>query len=647
MSTLLRISLLFLVSCFAIIPAQAQQKKKSAKSSPAEASSKGSNLPSGKRIVFLGDSITAAGTYIDYLETIILAETDRRYEFLDLGLSSETVSGLSEPNHANGQFPRPYLHERLTRVLDKTKPDMVFACYGMNCGIYYPFSEERFDKFAEGIEKLREEVIKRGAKITHLTPPIFDPVPIKEKTLPAGLKAYEKPFEGYNRVLDTYSDRLIYQSKNMGWRVFDVHGPMKAALEAGRKTDPKFTFAKDGVHPGPEGHWIMTKAILDGWKIKHDYKLEDFTAPDGRLAALYKLVAARQAILKAAWLSECGHKRPGVKPGLPIAEAQAKAAEITTQIDAMLKLGKPAFVGKTEVKPAVPMAVGVATPGSTPKALPLPPTTPPATATKPQAPAPSPAASTPPATGLEPFPGKVSVWNGFERHDFDWKGKVATLILPKEAAPGKPWVWHGEFFGHKPDPDIALLGKGFHVVYLKLSDTLGCPSTVATWTEFYKYLVKDHQLGKKPALVGLSRGGLYCYNWAIANPDKVSCIYGDAPVCDFKSWPGGKGKGKGDPKNWALVLQLWGFKSEEEALAAKVNPVDNLAPLAKRKIPLLHVFGDADDVVPADENTLLLAERYRKLGGPIELIAKAGVGHHPHGLQDSSPIVNFIVRNTR
>jgi pimeloyl-ACP methyl ester carboxylesterase len=208
-------------------------------------------------------------------------------------------------------------------------------------------------------------------------------------------------------------------------------------------------------------------------------------------------------------------------------------------------------------------------------------------------------------------------------------------------------VWHGEFFCHKPDPDIALLGKGFHIVYLRLSDTLGCPSTVATWNEFYAHLTKDYKFSRKPALVGLSRGGLYCYNWAIANPDKVSCIYADAPVCDFKSWPGGKGKGKGDPKNWALVLQLWGFKSEEEALAAKVNPVDNLEPLAKRKVPLLHVFGDADDVVPPEENTLLLASRYRDLGGPIELIAKAGCGHHPHGLQDSTPIVNFILRNSK
>ncbi len=146
--------------------------------------------------------------------------------------------------------------------------------------------------------------------------------------------------------------------------------------------------------------------------------------------------------------------------------------------------------------------------------------------------------------------------------------------------------------------------------------------------------------------MGLSRGGLYCYNWAEANPDKVACIYGDAPVCDFKSWPGGKGKGKGSSRDWKLVLERYGFPDDAAALAYQKNPVDNLKPLADAHVPLLHVYGDADDVVPWDENTGLIAERYRKLGGQITLIAKPGVGHHPHGLDDCTPIVRFIAEHS-
>ena len=111
--------------------------------------------------------------------------------------------------------------------------------------------------------------------------------------------------------------------------------------------------------------------------------------------------------------------------------------------------------------------------------------------------------------------------------------------------------------------------------------------------------------------------------------------------------PGGNGKGKGDPTNWGFVLKLWGFKDEAEALAYKGNPVDSLAPLAQNHVPLLHVFGDADDVVPWDENTGLIETRYKALGGSITLIRKPGVGHHPHGLDDSTPIVEFIAKNAK
>jgi len=245
----------------------------------------------------------------------------------------------------------------------------------------------------------------------------------------------------------------------------------------------------------------------------------------------------------------------------------------------------------------------------------------------------------------ESFAGRKSNWNGFDRYDFEVAGKPVLVVAPKSPAPGRPWVWHGEFFGHRPAPDIALLGKGFHIVYMQVPNMLGCPAAVDYWNKFYAELTGRYGFSRKVALVGLSRGGLYCYNWAIANPDKVACIYGDAPVCDFKSWPGGKGTGPGSSKDWQLVLEQYGFKNEAEALAYPNNPVDQLKPLAAAKVPLLHVFGDADEVVPWEENTGLLAERYKELGGEITLIRKPGVKHHPHGLDDSTPIVAFIEKH--
>ena len=127
-----------------------------------------SPLKDVKKIVFLGDSITHAGQYIVDLETYLRIKNPKlECEFLNLGLPSETVSGLSEPGHAGGTFPRPDLKERLDRVLAELKPDLVVACYGMNDGIYYPFDEERFQKYQEGMRFLRSHCEAAGAKVLH------------------------------------------------------------------------------------------------------------------------------------------------------------------------------------------------------------------------------------------------------------------------------------------------------------------------------------------------------------------------------------------------------------------------------------------------------------------------------------------------
>ncbi len=250
-------------------------------------------------------------------------------------------------------------------------------------------------------------------------------------------------------------------------------------------------------------------------------------------------------------------------------------------------------------------------------------------------------------TATHSFDGKESDWHGFKSVEITVNDKPVTIVMPEKVARADkhPWVWHGEFFGHRPQPDIELLKRGFHIVYTRAPDLLGCPDSVAHWNKVYTELTSKHNFAPKVALVGLSRGGLYCYNWAASNPQSVACIYGDAPVCDLKSWPGGKGKGKGSPRDWDLAKKVYHFANDEEAVAYKLNPIDTLAGLAKHKVELLHVYGDADDVVPWEENTGLIASRYRDLGGEIQLIAKPGVGHHPHGLEDSTPIVEFIERN--
>ena len=249
-----------------------------------------------------------------------------------------------------------------------------------------------------------------------------------------------------------------------------------------------------------------------------------------------------------------------------------------------------------------------------------------------------------PVTASE-FPGRKSQWNGYDRYDFETAGRKCLVVTPKKAAEGKPWIWRARFFGHQPQADLQLLERGFHLVYCDVANLFGSPSAVKHWNAFYSYLTKEHGFASKAALEGMSRGGLIIYNWAAANPDKVACIYGDAPVCDFKSWPGGKGNGKGSPAAWRDCLKAYGL-TEAEALKYAKNPIDNLQPLATAKVPLLHVVGEADVVVPVEENTAMIQQRYLKLGGAIRVIGKKGVGHHPHSLKDPSTIVQFVLRHT-
>ena len=291
-------------------------------------------LPGVKRIVFLGDSITNSGQYVDIFEAFLFTQfPERQFEVINVGLSSETVSGLSEEGHAGGAFPRPDLHERLGRVLEKARPELIFACYGMNDGIYKPYAEDRAQKFQDGMRRLREKAAAAGAQVIHLTPPVFDSVPISGRVAPAGQESADAPFEGYDGVLGRYSAWLLEQRAS-GWRVIDIHGPMKAAIAKQREKDISFTFAKDGVHANAAAHALMAAVLIEGLDPAGAAKFRAWQTAEPKFSAYLDLVRKRGRILSDAWLAYIGHTRPGMGKGLPPAEAKAKAAELEAQIRA-------------------------------------------------------------------------------------------------------------------------------------------------------------------------------------------------------------------------------------------------------------------------------------------------------------------------
>lgn len=228
--------------------------------------------------------------------------------------------------------------------------------------------------------------------------------------------------------------------------------------------------------------------------------------------------------------------------------------------------------------------------------------------------------------------------------EFSFQGHHARIVFPTTPHENRYWVWRARFWGHEPQVDQALLERGFHVVYVDVADLFGNEEAVAIWNAFYAFCRAEYQLNPRVVLEGMSRGGLILYNWAAQNTDKVFSIYADAPVCDIKSWPGGLYEGTGSPAAWQLCLAAYGLDTLS-LKAFRGIPIYTCINVAKAGIPVLHVYGEADTVVPYSENTALLAEQFRQAGGVIELIGKAGVGHHPHSLADPKPIVDFILKN--
>ena len=239
-----------------------------------------SPLDNARRVVFLGDSNTYAGTFIAYLDVHLRCRhPDRHVELINLGLPSETVSGLSEPDHP---YPRPTVHDRLAAALAKAKPDVVVAGYGMNDGIYYPFDEGRSRKFQDGYRRLIADCEKAGAKVVLLTPAPFDPTPLLGKTRPAGAEKYSwlRPFEGYDDVLARNSEWLR-GLRGRSYPVVDAHAAIARHLTRMRKVEPGYRVSADGIHPDANGHLVIFRELAAALGVSADGPAAAIDAPAG------------------------------------------------------------------------------------------------------------------------------------------------------------------------------------------------------------------------------------------------------------------------------------------------------------------------------------------------------------------------------
>lgn len=531
-----------------------------------------------QRFIFLGDSITEDGRFISYIRLYFqryLPQYDA--EFVNFGLSSETVSGLSEPSHP---FPRPCIHERIDRILKElTREDVVLFCYGMNDGIYYPFSDERFAAYRNGIEALASRLKQTGCRVLAVTPPPFDAASCRwgfagEAEMDQGMPG---AYRGYDEVLARYADYIKIMPGLAG--VVDIREPILDHIRWMRKSDPVAPYG-DGVHPDACGHWVMARVLLKALFNITLGRTPDFVAhpeacPD------YLMEQRRHELMSGAWRRHIGHRpfREEDAPELP--KARREAHELTVEIEnAIVRTGVRSRCEESRHR-------------------------------------------------------------GYRRVDFYVCGRESMLMFPEHPCEGDPWLWRTEFFEAFDDADMAMLQRGYCRAYHCLADMYGNAEAMESMRAFYETAVSRFGLNERPVLVGLSRGGLYAVNFASRYPEKTGLLYLDAPLVDVACWPTTKNSSFEGARAMEECTKANPFveaASENETVGAQAR----MAKLAGRNVPVFIVSGDSDRVVPYEKNGLVLQRIYEAAGGDIEVILKPGVDHHPHGLPNPDRIIEFI-----
>ena len=235
---------------------------------------------------------------------------------------------------------------------------------------------------------------------------------------------------------------------------------------------------------------------------------------------------------------------------------------------------------------------------------------------------------------------KKDIWNGFDRIEFEFQDREAILVFPKEENKTDKWLFKTEYFGAFPDMEVEMLKKGWHLAFIANKTRWCHEEDLDIKKDFADFLSKEYGLSEKCVPVGMSCGGMIAVKFAAKYPKYISCLYLDAPVMNLLSCPCGIGEA-GDTLHSEFV------KATGMTIADLINyrehPVDKISQLLAADIPVVMVYGDSDTVVPYKENGIVLEKYYKSNHGKILTIGKSGCGHHPHGLDNPAPIIEFIL----
>ncbi len=234
----------------------------------------------------------------------------------------------------------------------------------------------------------------------------------------------------------------------------------------------------------------------------------------------------------------------------------------------------------------------------------------------------------------------MASFSDYTMHEFDFDGHHAVVVLADERNRTDKWLLKTEYFGAFPAFELDMLAEGYNVAHVDNTTRWCLPEDTERQAAFCRCLHERFGFRTQCVPVGMSCGGMQAIYLAAAHPEVVAAMFLDSPVLNFLSCPAGLGIG--EPLSMEEFTEATGI-TLSALLSYRGHPLDRLDDLP-RDLPILLACGDADTVVPYEENGALLVEYAARCGLPLELHMKPGVGHHPHCLPDNAPIRAFVKR---
>ena len=235
------------------------------------------------------------------------------------------------------------------------------------------------------------------------------------------------------------------------------------------------------------------------------------------------------------------------------------------------------------------------------------------------------------------------MWNDFESKEFMFQDRIATIVYPNGTPNGK-MVLKPEYLPAFPTFDIAMLNRGYYLINIQHESRWAPDYETKIMADFVRFCAKELNADEKCIVEGMSCGGLQGARFAQEYPELCAVLYLDNPVLNMLSMYGlGACKDDMVPSFRMEIANTYDV-DESTILNFRNSPIDYMDKLIQNNIPILMIYGNGDPIVIYRENGKVLKDYYEANGGEMKVIVRSMQKHHPHGLDDPTPIIEYVER---